>query len=451
MYIGIFNRMLSDDYCSMYQAQRLGLLRSIWFWYRTWHGRFSANVADWLLSLFGSEGFPFHTFIFLILWLGFTTLAVKEVFHFRGYSPSNPFCMLLLGVFLVFTTLGISPDISQSLFWWGGVRSYLSPLILVMLYFALYYHFITSSVDRTRIGVWLFIGFGLAFFTGGFSETFTPILVVLLAGMAGIRWLASKFNRKDASVLFLSAGLLGALCSLIVMVLAPGNSIRQSFFPAPPGIFTILRIASVGYLTFLYDIFSSPTMLTTVLGGTLGAVWLGMSMNRAEGVMAARGWWALVFLLAGFFLAFVCFPPAVYGTSEPPPARALIVSSFFLVLGLLSSGFVFGEWLTGRITDGFPLSSTLFVVACSLIVFSSYHTFQTLYAMRAEHISFAQKWDRVDAEIKEAKKSGLSEIKIPAMKNWAGAQYPTDNPKYYQNICYSKFYDIEISAPPLAP
>ena len=451
MYLGIFNRMLSDDYCSMYIGKRLGLLRSIWYWYQTWHGRFSANIADWLLSLFGSEAFPFFTFLFLSMWVVFATMAVKAVLDSKGYSPPNHFSMLLLGVFLVFATLLISPNISQSVFWWGGARSYLSPLILILLYFALYYHFTARSRNRFQVNLWSFVSFGLAFFIGGFSETFTPVFVVLLASMIGMMWLTPKVSQKTASIFFVSAGFSGALLSLIVMVLAPGNSIRRAFFPAPPDIFTTLRIAFTAYSSFLDDLFSSPTKLTALLGILLGSVWLGMRTQQESSMAGPRGVWIFVFLFAGFALAFGCFPPAVYATSEPPPARALITPAFFLAMSFLVSGFLFGEWLVSSIKARVSMPSIFLMVACGLILFSSWRAVQSLSSMRTEHIAFAQKWDVVDASIKSAKSLGLQEITIPAMKNWAGAQFPTDNPKYYPNVCYSKFYDINILAPPLQP
>jgi len=443
--------MLGDDYCSVYIGERLGLLRSIWYWYKSWHGGFSASAADWFLSFVGPGALPFHTLVFLSTWVLFAVIAVKKILDSRGYPVPNRFAALLLAVFLVFTTLSISPDVSQSLFWWGGVRGYLSPLILFTLYFALYYHFIASSSNRFQISIWLFVSFWLAFFIGGFSETFTPVLVVFLAGTVAIKWLASKFSMKDVSFLFLGAGFLGALFSLFVMVLAPGNSIRQSYFPVSPGIFTILGVASAGYLAFLSDIFSSPSMLTGLLGSTLGSVWVGMRMNRESGDVPPRGWWVLAFLFAGFVLAFGCFPPAAYGTSEPPPARTLITPAFILVSCFLASGFVFGEWLESHIKETLPLPTALSLIASGLIIISSWNTFQNLYSTREEHISFAQQWDQVDAKIRDAKNSGLQEVNIPSMKNWARTEYPTDNPKYWPNVCYSKFYDINVFAPPLQP
>ena len=307
--------MIGDDYCSVYFGKRLGLLRSVWYWYKSWHGGFSASSADWLISVFGPKVFPVYTFLFLAAWLVFTALAVRQALHFREYALIGIFTPVLMAVFVVFTSLAMSPDISQTLFWWGGVRGYLSPLILFTLYVALYFYFVTSSFTGFSAWPWLFISFGLAFLTGGFSETFTPVFVVLLGGVAVISLFFSKFNWKAASSLFLLAGFAGALFSLFAMVLAPGNSVRQAYFPASPDLFTILMIAFAGYFAFLQSIFSSPYILSGLLGTTLGSIWLGIRMNRRTGTPALSGWWILAFLLAGLILAFGCFPPAVYGTS----------------------------------------------------------------------------------------------------------------------------------------
>ena len=96
-------------------------------------------------------------------------------------------------------------------------------------------------------------------------------------------------------------------------------------------------------------------------------------------------------------------------------------------------------------------SSSLLVIACGLIIFSSNEAFQELNSMRVDHISFAQQWDQVDLKIRNAQTAGLQEVSIPSMRNWADVPYPNDNPRYWPNICYSKFYDININAPPLQP
>jgi len=56
-YLGGQTRFMADDFCSAYYAQRFGLLRSIWYWYRTWSVGYTAFAFDWLLlETFGRHG-----------------------------------------------------------------------------------------------------------------------------------------------------------------------------------------------------------------------------------------------------------------------------------------------------------------------------------------------------------------------------------------------------------
>lgn len=451
IYIGSFNRMLGDDYCSMYIGERLGLLRSIWYWYRSWHGGFSASAVDWLLSVFGPGAFPFHTFVFLASWVLFAALAARMALRWAGYISPHPVAALLLAFLLVFSTLSLSPDIIESLFWWGGVRGYMSPLVLFTLYLAVYFYLQMSSGRRVPLVIQLLLSFGLAILIGGFSETFTPVFVVFLAAMTAVRGFCARLDRKDHSFLFWGVGFVGSLLALLAMLLAPGNAVRQAYFPVPPSILTILRVAFTSFLAFLQHIFTSPSQLTALLGSTLGAFWLGTSIKRDAHLVSPPAWWGFAILAAGFILAFGCFPPPVYGTSEPPPERTLVAPSFFLMQGLLVAGFVFGARVAHQGKREKVLLSALLVLTYGWLLFSAYGTSQKLYAMREEHIEFAQRWDQVDARIRAAKRAGQSEILIPSLKNWADAEFPTDNPRYWPNICYSKFYDINVVAPPRQP
>jgi len=46
-YVGNFTRMLADDFCSIYYADRLGLFRSVYYWYlkRAIHGICSPTLC----------------------------------------------------------------------------------------------------------------------------------------------------------------------------------------------------------------------------------------------------------------------------------------------------------------------------------------------------------------------------------------------------------------------
>src|SRR5260221_14754504 len=77
-YLGNYTRFMADDYCSAYYAQRLGLLRSIWYWYVTWSGRYTAFAFDWLtlIQIFGRYGAHFIPPLAIVIWTIATVAAI---------------------------------------------------------------------------------------------------------------------------------------------------------------------------------------------------------------------------------------------------------------------------------------------------------------------------------------------------------------------------------------
>jgi len=448
MYMGIFTRLIADDYCSMYYARRLGLFRSIWYWYITWHGGFSVSATDWFLSFTGPGFLHIMAVITLTAWVSSAVFVSMKVFFPGNSSKSSFFQSLLLGTILIFATMVISPDITQSFFWWGGARGYFFPLVLAMLYLCVYLIFLSSSWRPWQLMVWYLASFALVFFVCGFAEVFTPVLVVIFTGSVLWSWLVRKLTLKDASYRFLLAGFLGAFLSLIVMVSAPGNSLRGEYFPAPPNLFTVLSISVNGYMIFLQSIFGSFVLTSCVLGSMLAVIWIGNTSRYNSILKPQKPWQAFIVLIIGFILAFGCFPAAAYGVSEPPPLRTQIIPSFLLMVGVMTSSLMFGKWLGDYGYESSTMRVVLLIFASVLIWISGWSETQFLLSIRHDHVSFAQKWDWVDAKIENAKLSGADVVYIPAMENWAGLEYPKNKSKYWVNVCFSQYYDIKVLAPP---
>lgn len=450
IFIGSFSRLLGDDYCSIYFGRRLGLFRSIWFWYITWHGGFSASAVDWFLSFVGPRLIPFATFISLALWLLVAIYAWRLAFFNGRYSPVGFFKPFLLGSLMIFITLVVSPEISQSVFWWGGARAYIPPLVVVTLYLIAYKIFVSSVWDIWQLIVWYLTSFGLIFLGGGFAEVFTPVQLVIFVFVIFGKWMEGKLNFRDKSIHFILAGMIGAFLSLVVMVLAPGNALRQEFFPTPPNVWTILTISMKGYMSFLESIFSSKAMTLGLIGSMLAAIWTGTTSYREidNDDITRKLIRAFTFLLLGFVFAFGCFPSSAYGLSDFPPPRTQIIPVYLLVAGFLVSGFMLGQWLGVQQKNIEMVRAGLLGFACLFIIVSAWDEFRFLSSIYPDHVAFAQKWDWVDQNIKDTRNSGANEVFIPAMKNWAFLEYPTDNPKYWPNVCYSSYYDIKVFAPP---
>src|SRR5512142_2120663 len=83
-YLGTYSRFMADDYCSASESLRLGILRAAWFWYRTWTGRYSANVLDATFGALGPGVTPVVTALVLALWLAALFAAIGLIMQPRG-------------------------------------------------------------------------------------------------------------------------------------------------------------------------------------------------------------------------------------------------------------------------------------------------------------------------------------------------------------------------------
>ncbi len=447
MYIGTFNRLIADDYCSIYYGRRLGLFRSIWYWYITWHGGFSASAADWFLSYTGPKLLQILTVITLVAWILIISFTLRQLFLRWGFINGSFYYSLLLGVISIYATLVISPDISQSLFWWGGARGYFLPLIFATLYVYAYLKFITSRWKTWQLAVWYLASFSLVFIAGGFAEIFTPVQLVILVGVILWSKVAQKNTIKDVSFRFLFAGLIGALLSFAVMVAAPGNYLRQEFFPDPPNIWKVANISINGYLIFLRSIFGTIN-LVSIIGSMFVATWIGIVSCTNEGPAKNKLLSAMIAVIVGLILAFGCFPSAAYGVSEPPPLRTQIIPSYLLLLGFTTGGLLLGRWFGVRRHGIYTLRGVVLFFACVFVTISACSETRFLLSIYQAHVSFAQKWDMIDKKIINARESGAEEVYIPPMENWAGLEYPSNRLKYWPNVCFRQYYGIKVLAPP---
>lgn len=86
-------------------------------------------------------------------------------------------------------------------------------------------------------------------------------------------------------------------------------------------------------------------------------------------------------------------------------------------------------------------------MACALMIFSSFSISRSLYDSRGVYIESAEKWDRVDAQILQAKAEGEEVVEIPDMTNWTGLDRPIHDPGFWLNECYTDLYGIEVHGP----
>ena len=444
-YLGSMSRFLADDYCVAYFAERFGLLRSIWYWYITWSGTFSNSIFDWLLVYIKSGGIRFVTPVVLVVWVLITLISIwfflpEESSPLIKYSIS-----LAFGTLIVFATLLISPDVPQSLYWWTGMRAYILPIVIVTFY-SIIFQWTRIRKDNKGIFFWSILSFVVALIIGGFSESFTPVLTVFFMGVVVLGLLTKKLGPPRSSFYFILGGMLGSLTSLIILITAPGNANRQAFYKAPPGIFSLLHISISAFSVFLTKILNSPDKISGIIAMFLISIWLGSKIGLNNKISF---WMAPVILISGIALSYGCFLPAAWGLSDSPPDRNLSIPSFILVLTFIIAGFSVGYLLSPNVSKRKYKDAQTGLLALTLIcvAFSTWNIMSNLYSERQPFIDYAQKWDKVNQQVIQSKLAGYEIVHIPAMDSWTTLDKPNDNPKFWLNICYSKYYGVQILSP----
>lgn len=435
--IATYTRFIADDFCSVYLGERLGMLRYIWFWYITWGGRYTAIAADMPLVWLGARGIGVVPILAVCFWV----LSLSILFYLVQHSETKNRIWTAVAAAIIFVSvlLAVTPLVNQSLYWYSGFRTHTLPVIGLTAYFA-FAIWVMKTERRISIPV-LGLSFIYTFLNGGFSETLTLLQFIVLTGWTG--WLLVRHNLdiRRMDVLFLLVGILGTIVALVVLIAAPGNANRQSYYSPPGDIFTLLQIASSGYWKFLATIFVTPKKILGFAGLLLAFAWLG---GRAQRSAAVHWWHAPTLLGAGLVLAFLCFPPAVWGTGEPPPERAQIIPSFFLLfLGILSAYCIGNQanWLRTESFRRFGLVAAVLVLSAA-----AYFDARQLLFERPVYVGYASYWDGEVKKILAAREVGEESIVIHSERNWAMVNDPNDNPDYWVNYCMSKYYEIGITS-----
>jgi hypothetical protein len=440
-YLGGYTRMIADDFCSAYFAGHLGLLRSIWYWYINWSGRFAAFGADWLVEKISVSTLPAIHSLTVIAWLVFAVVGLQiSLKHILPQAKSIS-VSLALGTVFLFVVLLLNPSIQQTVYWWNGMRSYLLPLVLLTLYGVL----LQVGVEKWTTSKWQTTGVVISFLfmlmTGGLGETYVAFQVVLLFYLLALELLV---HRDKSSLLFrlLLAGWIGSLAAFAIVVVAPGNAVRQAYFPPHPSLVKLFQISFQSYLDFIFDILRSPEKIAGLFGAILTAAYFGTLSERKSNV---ERWFIPALLFGSFALSFACFVPGAYATSEATAERTIVIPVFGLVLFLLWAGFLFGQQLS---RNSLLVGRIIPVLAVIMISYSAVLGFQNVYNTRRIYMDFAQKWDKVDAQILLAKNSGAESVTVPALNVPSGpGGDPIDNPNYWVNQCYSLYYGIQVLGP----
>jgi len=274
-YIGTFTRLLADDYYHLYLLQSERNLFEISLEkYLNISNRYSTMTIFAFEEWLGIKWIA-ALMIFLwslgLIWLFLEIQKITNVKLPRYITPS-------VATLLVFLSILQAPNRFQIIYWISASLTYFFPLVFFTLFVAGIFTFLRKIFSTEKrlffffsskisLSLAAFLSIIATFFIGGLSETAGALHITILFFIMLAFWIWAEKKEQKSALFLLSAALLGALISLVVMALSPANAIRSSAEPLAISVFiNRLIIFPYGFITDSFKTLPLPSLITLMLG-----------------------------------------------------------------------------------------------------------------------------------------------------------------------------------------
>jgi hypothetical protein len=453
IYIGFFSRYWADDFCYIVTFENAkNIFDAIQVVYASWSNRYTNIIFVGMIDFLGKDSIQFFPGTMIILLVLAVSAAVYQAGKALGWAI-RPLVSFSIGIFLTFLVILQTPNRFQSVYWMMGLATYFAPVVFIVIMLALLLwatHARANSSQTIFAVISLVI---LTFLAGGMSETTLAFQVTFFGLFFIAVLLFVRTPQRRMALLFSSLALLISLIALLVVFLAPGNSIRLEYIPESEFSFSKILLIFIFAVDFIKSSLTSFLLPVTI--SVLSA--FGQALVVSRGAKAQISNRALAFallalpLITYLLIASLVAPSVyVYGDFGYPESRALFPAQFVLSAALMLAGFLFGcllaqaarlqtFWQTsfGVIT----LTMILFIVAVYPVWFLQ-KEIQNLPQIQ----QYSQRWDERNAYLVEQQQQGNLDIVLHGIQPPGGLIELRESPNFWVNICVADFYELNAIA-----
>jgi len=221
LWISFFAVPSVDDYIAPGNSIIMGYFNFQLSQYTHWNGRYVATALQSIPVVTNFWIYRFTPLLIFLLFVNSFYLLFKTVRPFDYYSKFERL-LISLGILALYLTHIVS---ASNFYWFSGSVTYILPLILLNYFLVCLYKIFIEN-DKKIINIFL-VSF-LVFLMIGTGEVIMVFLDMLLFIFFLVSFLKDKKFKFNWILFFL--GVI-ALISSMILVLAPGNSARESLVP----------------------------------------------------------------------------------------------------------------------------------------------------------------------------------------------------------------------------
>lgn len=443
-YLGIFSRYESDDYCLSAFFLQSDLVGAMIQRYFVSSSRFTnilfIGLADKLFGWYNVAILPALMLSLFVLGLYLLLREISEAIQPR-WSRWTIFFLSLLAVYF---SIAQAPDLYETLYWRAGMTSHFAPLVFMPFWGV----FLVRQIRSTRQqapSLWVFaLCFLIPFLIGGLSEPPTALMITILSLITVAVWWWGDVRDRRPVLMILFWSLAGAVTALLVLGLAPANSLRMQ--TPPPGLVELLSRIVYYPLFFVIDTFRSlpvPTLLSVAVPALLFYV---KYMYTSQGLSKERpqyvGILMLLIVALAYLLIAASFAPSAYGQSYPAP-RARFIGRVLMTAALMVEGALSGT-LAAKSAMNISQSALVRDLAIFVLIILALYPLRTAWRIFADIPVYQQRaalWDARDSEIRALRADGVQDLVVRFLPE-VEIQDLGDRTGFRLNRCAAALYGV---------
>lgn len=444
-YLGTFSRYTSDDYCLSAFFLNDNLVDQMTRRYFVASSRYTNILFIGLVDkIFGWYNVAILPALMLVLFVLGLYLLLKEIGHILGLGWSNWMTFFIASSVAFFSILQ-APALYETLYWRAGMTSHFAPLVFIPFFGAFLLRQIRFAQERSP-SLWMQIVCLISpMIIGGFSEPPTALMItILILGVFAV-WVWGKGQFRRSTLILLLWSLAGALLALVVLALAPANSLRLS--RPPPGLIELVYRILLFPFEFIVDTLQTrptPTIISVVIPAVLFFVhYSHSSRNIPNGARSRLGFLLIVVPIIAYILIAASFAPSAYGQSYPV-GRARFAGRLLMTSALIIEGALLGIFISNIRTKFFQPIYLRRVSILALVVLMLY-PLRTAWLTSMDIPAYqhrAAAWDKRDAQIRDLKAQGARDLVVRFLSD-DQIQDLGDRTGFRLNRCAAALYGVD--------